>query len=252
MRAMKSLAGAALLCMASGVFADEAAISAAISNSDRAAANVERDGDRHPDQVLAFMDVESGDVVLDWGSGGGYWAELFAGIAGPDGKVYANQRAGERFDSRKAELTAQFAPFGNIDLLPVASGDPIPLDDNSVDAVMLSYIYHHMHYAEGSGESFPDSSSALVSEFLRVLKPGGSLLVIEHAAADGSSRAQSAAWHRTPPQTAVDDITGVGFEFAGDAPDIFFNPDDDKMNHWGQTGLRGNTTSLVQRFTKPD
>ena len=252
MRAIKTLAGAALLCVASGVLADDAAISAAISNSNRAEANVERDADRHPDKVLAFVGVQAGDVVLDWGSGGGYWAELFAGIAGPDGKVYANQRAGERFEGRKAELMAQFEPFGNVELLPLASGDPIPLGDNSVDVVMLSYIYHHMHYAEGSGESFPDSSDALVSEFLRVLRPGGTFLVIEHAAADGSTRTQSAAWHRTPPQTAIDDITGVGFEFAGDAPDIFFNPDDDKMNHWGQTGLRGNTTSFVQKFTKPD
>ena len=252
MRATRLLVSAALVFSATSLFADEAAISAAISNSNRAETNVARDGDRNPEKVLGFMDVEAGDVVLDWGSGGGYWAELFAGIAGTDGKVYSNQRAGERFDGRKAALTTQFAPFGNIDLLPLASGETIPLDDNSVDVVMLSYIYHHMHYVDGSGESFPDSSNALVSEFLRVLRPGGTFIVIEHAAADGSTRTQSAAWHRTPPETAIEDITGVGFEFAGDAPDIFFNPDDDKMNHWGQTGLRGNTTSFVQKFRKPD
>ena len=65
MRAMRFLAGAALVCMSSGALADEAAIAAAISNSNRADANVERDGDRNTDQVLAFIDVQAGDVVLD-------------------------------------------------------------------------------------------------------------------------------------------------------------------------------------------
>ena len=85
---------------------------------------------------------------------------------------------GRFFEARKATLTEQYAPFGNVELLPTATGEAIPLDDDSVDTVMLSYIFHHMHYADGSGESFPDSSAALVGEFLRVLKPGGTLLFI--------------------------------------------------------------------------
>ena len=227
-------------------------IADAIASEHRSDSNRERDGDRHPDQVLSFIGLESGDVVLDWGSGGGYWAELFAAQTGADGKVYAQQRAGERFESRKAALAEQYAPFGNVELLPTTAGDGIPLADNFVDTVMLSYIFHHMHYADGSGDAFPDSSAALVGEFLRVLKPGGTFIVIEHAAVDGSGRAESAAWHRTPPDTARADITGIGFEFAGDAPDIFHNPDDDRMNNWNDAGLRGNTTSLVHKYRKPD
>jgi predicted methyltransferase len=226
-------------------------IADAIANEHRSDSNRERDGDRNPDQVLSFIDLESGDVVLDWGSGGGYWAELFAAQAGADGKVYAQQRAGERYESRKAALVEQYAPFGNVELLPTATGEAIPLDDNAVDTVMLSYIYHHMHYADGSGEAFPDSSAALVGEFLRVLKPGGTFIVIEHAAVDGSGRAESAAWHRTPPDTATADITGVGFDYAGDAPGIFHNPNDDRMNNWNEAGLRGNTTSFVHKYRKP-
>ncbi|MDH4071880.1 MAG: methyltransferase domain-containing protein, partial [Gammaproteobacteria bacterium] len=177
------------LCLPVSATADN--IDDAIGNSHRAEANRERDGDRHPDQVLEFIGLEQGGAVLDWGSGGGYWAELFAGVAGSDGRVHAQQRAGERFEARKDELTRQFAPFGNIKLLPTENGEPIPLGDASVDVVMLSYIYHHMHYVDGSGEGFPASSRALLGEFLRVLKPGGALIVIEHAAADGSGRAQS-------------------------------------------------------------
>jgi predicted methyltransferase len=117
---------------------------------------------------------------------------------------------------------------------------------------MVSYLYHHMHYADGSGEMFPDSSKALFGEFRRVLKPGGTVIIIEHAAIDDSGRAESGGWHRTPPDMAKADITGVGFEFVGDAPEIFHNPDDDRKNIWFETGLQGKTTTFVQKYRKPE
>lgn len=232
--------------------ANSASISESIANPNRPDANTERDGARKPADMLSFIALNDGAVVLDWGAGGGYWSELFSGVVGNGGKVYAHQNAGERFDETKDALTAQFKPFGNIELLPVARGDVTPLADNSVDTVMVSYLYHHMHYAEGSGESFPDSSAALFAEFSRVLRPGGTVIVIEHMAADGSSRAQSAGWHRTPPETAKADITGVGFEFAGEAPELYVNPEDDKMNVWYETGLSGKTNTFVHKYRKPN
>ena len=232
--------------------ADEGAINLeSIDNPNRAEANREKDEARRPADVLAFVALGSGDIVLDYGSGGGYWAELFSSDVGDDGRIYAHHRPGERFESRKEALTAQFAPFGNIELLVLDSGAPLPLEDHSVDVVMLSYIYHHLHYAEDSGEDFPASSAALLAEFLRVLKPGGTFVVIEHVAIDGSTRAESAGWHRTPPDTAKADITGVGFEFADEAPDLFKNPDDDLQNVWYETGLTGKTTTFVHKYRKP-
>jgi predicted methyltransferase len=242
---------ALIATVATGGLANGASIADAIANDNRAPANTERDGDRKPDQVLEFIDLNDGSVVLDWGAGGGYWTELFAGQVGAGGMVYAHQNAGERFESQKAAYTAQFAPFGNIELLPLERGAAIPLDDNSVDAVMVSYLYHHMHYSEASGESFPPGSSALFTEYHRVLKPGGVLVIIEHQAVEGSSRAQSAAWHRVPAAAAKADAASVGLEFAGEAPEIFNNPDDDEMNMWGETGLRGKTTSIVHKYRKP-
>jgi predicted methyltransferase len=232
--------------------ANAATIAEAIANDSRPDANTERDGARKPADMLAFIALEDGATVLDWGAGGGYWSELFSGVVGAGGKVYAHQNAGQRFDETKDALASQFEPFGNIELLPVARGEATPLADGSVDTVMVSYLYHHMHYSEDSGEMFPASSAALFSEFSRVLKPGGTVIVIEHIAADGSSRAQSAGWHRTPPETAKADITGVGFEFAGEAAELYVNPEDDKMNVWFETGLSGKTNTFVHKYRKPD
>jgi len=254
MKAFIRLAATAivLITMAYAAVATAATISESVENSNRTDANRERDAARKPADVLSFIALEPGDVVLDYGSGGGYWSELFSSVVGHDGKIYAHQSAGERFDSNKDALTAQFEPFGNIELLPVASGSPLPLADDSVDTVMLSYIYHHLHYAEDSGEGFPPKSAALISEFSRVLKPGGTLIVIEHVAAAGTSRAESAGWHRTPPETAKADITGIGFEFVDEAPELFMNPDDNLMNVWFETGLRGKTTTFVHKYRIPN
>ena len=254
MTTFNRLAAAAIVLIAAACTGtdDGATIPGSIENSDRAEANREKDEARRPADVLAFISLGSGDVVLDFGSGGGYWAELFSFNVGDDGKIYAHHRPGERFESRKEALTAQFAPFGNIELLVLDSGAPLPLEDHSVDVVMLSYIYHHLHYAEDSGEALPANSAALLAEFLRVLKPGGTFVVIEHVAIDGSTRAESAGWHRTPPDTAKADITGVGFEFVDEAPALFKNPDDDLMNVWFETGLTGKTTTFVHKYRKPN
>jgi len=232
--------------------AESATVKDAVNDGNRAESNVERDGARKPADMLAYIDLAEGATVLDYGAGGGYWSELFSTNVGSDGVVYAHQNAGERFESSKDALTAQFEPFGNIKLLPLARGSALTLDNNSVDTVMLSYLYHHMHYVDGSGEAFPDSSAALMGEFLRVLKPGGTLIVIEHVAIDGSSRTQSAGWHRTPPATAKADITGAGFEFATEAPELYMNPEDDLQNIWFETGLSGKTTTFVHKYQKPD
>jgi predicted methyltransferase len=253
MKALTMLAAAAVV-LATGIASAEhhEAIESAIGNSDRAEANSERDAARKPDQVLAFVGLEAGDVVLDYGAAAGYWAELFSGVVGDGGKVYAHRHSGKSYAKAKDRLKAKFSPFGNIELLPVARGADFPLGDGSVDTILVSYLFHHMHYADESGETFPDSSRALFDEFRRVLKLGGTVIIIEHVAIDGSGRAESAGWHRTPPEMAKADIAGVGFEFVGDAPEIFHNPDDDLKNVWNKTGLRGKTTTFVQKYRKSE
>ena len=252
MKFFTRLATLAVVIAATIGVAHSASIADAVANSARPDSNSERDGARKPADMLSFIALDDGATVLDWGAGGGYWSELFSGVVGTGGKVYAHQNAGERFDETKDALSAQFKPFGNIELLPVARGDNTPLANNSVDTVMVSYLYHHMHYAEDSGEMFPAGTAALFAEFSRVLKPGGTVIVIEHIAADGSTRAQSAGWHRTPPETAKADITGAGFEFAGEAAELFVNPEDDKMNVWFETGLSGKTNTFVHKYRKPN
>jgi len=225
-------------------------IKTAIDNPNRAEDNRARDGDRKPAQVLAFFGVEEGMTVVDIASGGGYFTEIISGIVGPEGSVRAHNRAGDRFEEGREALEAKYAPFGNITIDAVETGSALPYEDNSVDIVLLSLIIHHLHFDEETGDAMPASSADIYADVKRVLKPGGVFAVIEHTAAPGSTRAQSADWHRIPEDIAKADVTSAGFEFDG-AAEIHTNPDDDLQNTWFDVDLRGKTTRLVHRYVKP-
>ncbi len=252
MKLIFSIAAAASVALSAASAADiPANIKAAIDNPNRKEENRARDADRKPGEVLAFFGIEEGMTVIDMASGGGYFTEIIAGAVGPEGKVVAHNTAGQRFDEQREALEAQYAPFGNIEIAAVERGEPLPYEDDTADIILLSLIIHHLHYEEEGGEVMPDRAARIYEDFKRVLKPGGVFAVIEHTAAPGSSRAESAAWHRAPEDIIKADVTSAGFEFDGGA-DIHVNPDDDLKNVWFEVDLRGKTTRMVHRYISPE
>ena len=227
-------------------------IKAGIDNPQRKEDNRASDENRKPGEVLAFYKVKDGMTVADLAAGGGYFTEILSGAVGPKGKVIAHYPASQQFDTNKPALEAQYAPFGNIEITSAATGEGFPIPDNSVDMVLLSLIIHHLHYAEASGEAMPANSAKVYGEILRILKPGGTFAVIEHTAAPGSTRAESAAWHRAPEAIIKADVTSAGFVFDGAANDIHANPDDDMKNNFFESGMRGKTARFVHKFRKPE
>jgi len=249
---MTGAAALALLLMiplAPAAIAHGDLVKEAVSNSNRNPDNVARDGERKAGEVLRFYGVKPGDRVLDLFSGGGYFAEVFSGVVGDGGKVFAHQRPGARFDRIKDKLTEHYKKFDNVELV-VGPASKIDLPDDSVDFVMLSLLIHHLHYSADTPNQLPDTSKAIFAEIQRVLKPGGTFAVIEHAAVKGASRKDSSEWHRIAPEMAIADLTSVGFQYVGSS-DVHTNPDDKMMSAWGPAGMRGKTTRLVQKYTNP-
>ena len=74
------------------------AVQAALAHPARPAADVQRDTNRKPDEVLSFFGIEPGQEVLEVFSGGGYYTQILDALVGPDGKVIAHNNAGERED----------------------------------------------------------------------------------------------------------------------------------------------------------
>ncbi|RME67028.1 MAG: methyltransferase domain-containing protein, partial [Alphaproteobacteria bacterium] len=137
-------------------------------------------------------------TVYEIGAGGGYYTTILSKIVGPQGKVYAQYS--ERFWDRAKERAAPlFEKLGNVEAT-ITDTEVIAAPENSLDFIMVALIWHHMHYNPDEGDAFPERSKTFLANALKALKPGGVLGIVEHQAAEGSTRAEAAGWHRTPMQ----------------------------------------------------
>lgn len=109
--------------------------------------------------VLAAMRARApwaGRTLLDLGCGSGYWLGRYAGEAA--------EVIGVEPDPRLLPLAAARDPRARV---VRGSAEHIPLEDRSVDVVHARFAYF-----------FPPGCDAGLAEVMRVLRPGGTLLVI--------------------------------------------------------------------------
>ena len=65
-------------------------IGQSLDSPDRPDVDRARDANRHPREVLAFLDISPGMTVLDLFSGGGFYTEIVSRIVGEEGRVLAH------------------------------------------------------------------------------------------------------------------------------------------------------------------
>ncbi len=220
--------------------ARDAAIQAAISSSERSAEMTARDPARLPAQILALSEIEPGDRVIEIAGFGQYYTTLLSAIVGDEGEVqvfdlpYTEAFGGEAahaFAESHANTEYHLADYNEVDF----PGD--------VDVVFNVLYYHDLQ---------PQNidTALMNSKLFAALKPGGTYLVIDHKAEDGSGWRDAATIHRMGVQTIVDEVTTAGFELAVDS-DLLANPDDDRSAMVFSPGTRGATDRAVFVFRKP-
>ena len=247
MRALALLASLSALALAGAAFAQapNTAITAAIADPGRPAADTAHDADRHPAETLSFAHVAPGQKIGDLMMGGGYFTRLFAKAVGPKGKVYAYTPA--EFIKARASygegLKTVSAAYPNITPSDAAFADlafPEPLD-----MVFTAQNYHDMHL-----KPFPaDTAAKTNATVFKALKPGGTYLVIDHVAAAGAADAPDKL-HRIDPAVIKSEVMAAGFKFDGELA-ILRNPADDHSKGVFDPSLRGKTDQVVYRFKKP-
>lgn len=222
------------------------AITRALADPSRPAADTARDAARHAGAILAFAGIKPGDKVADFIMGSGYWTRILSGVVGPKGKVYAYQPA-QFIQFRAAygtEQEAAVAGRANVTALRMGLGEvafPEPLD-----AIVTVQNYHDLHLS-----MVPAGFAGSVNKRLfEALKPGGVLLVVDHAANPDPGFTSPQALHRIDPAAARKEIEAAGFVFDGESK-LLRTDADPRTASVFDAGIKGKTDQFVYRFRKP-
>ncbi len=160
---------------------------AALADPRRPAGDRDRDALRLPGQVLSFAQIAPGEVVGDYLMGSGYWTRLIAPAVGPKGKVYGFT-ADEFVAFRPAYATEQDAVVKDYDnVFKVRSPIAAPAFPEKLDTLITVQNFHDLFIG-----AMPAGTGAKAAKaFYDALKPGGTLVVIDHSAPDGSGTSTS-------------------------------------------------------------
>ena len=219
---------------------------AALADPARPAADRDRDAARKPAELLAFAAITPGQKVGDFVMGGGYLTRILAGAVGPEGKVYAFQPAEfiafkKQYGDDQAAIDTAYA---NVDA--VAGPFAAPAFPEPLDAIVTVQNFHDLYL-----KPFPEGTGAKASAALfAALKPGGTLVVVDHSAADGSGTTLSDSLHRIDKAAVVAALTKAGFKLEAES-DLYKRPDDPRTANVFDPTIRGKTDQFTLRFRKP-
>ena len=216
----------------------------AVKAADRPEADTARDAGRKPADVVDFLGIRPGMQGIDLVAAGGYYTEVLAHAVGPKGKVYAqNPPAVLRLweGANDKALTSRLAA----QRLPNVVRLDIPIQSVEVPAGSLDFGFTALNFHDiynGSGE---DQAVGFLRLVYGLLKPGGTLGLIDHS---GQSGADNSALHRLNEEKARAAIAQSGFVIA-DSSNLLRNPADDCSK--GVFALRGATDRYLLKLVKP-
>jgi predicted methyltransferase len=219
-----------------------AAVSAAVADPARPQTDTERDSGRKPAESVAFGGIKKGDKVADLLAGGGYFTRIFSKVVGDSGMVYATgfpPRPGAPSPSPLEKLAGEYKNVKVLNGPPAEIKFPEPLD-----VAWTSDNYHDVH--NGNGQD------ALNKAVFDALKPGGTYIVIDHAAKPGSGTEDTKSLHRIDPEVVKKEVTAAGFKLVAQG-DFLKNPKDPHTAnvHDDSQGLRWHTDQFALKFMKP-
>ena len=208
-----------------------------VANPIRTDADHKLDTSRRPLEFIPFTGVMPGMHVEDIAAGGGYRTELMALAVGPTGKVYAQR------ESAGAALTKHLAdhPQSNIVVVLRPFEDPVPPDAPKLDLITIVNNYHDISY-------LPVDRTKMNQRLFAALKPGGHLIVVDHAAKAGSGVTAGKTLHRIDEAVVVTEMRQAGFVLEAEGT-FLRNPADTRETSSGDANPP--TDKFALRFVKP-
>src|SRR5262249_51528142 len=179
---------------------------AVLAASDRSDADKQNDKRRDVLKLLEFIGPKTGWNVLDMGADAGYSTELLARVVGPSGKVWGqNDKPNEKYEARFKAA----ASVTNATALIQSYNDPaagLP----PVDLITFLFAYHDTTFMEVD-------RAKMNKALFAALKPGGILILADHAARPEDGATVGKLYHRIAEATVRAELEAAGFKYVGSA-----------------------------------
>lgn len=202
-------------------------------------------------ELIRFARVDAGATVIDVYPGDGDWTRLFSDIVGPQGRVTSFVPAEvAHFKNDPVGRMRTLAKEPGRENVEAVSADLVALPEvtPSADVLWLHLFYHDLH------TELMQARGATAARFNRAvyarLKPGGSYVIIDHAAAVGAGTSDAQALHRIEPAAARKAVEAAGFVLDAETT-LLANPDDRHGVKAFDPAIKGKTDRFAYRFVKP-
>ena len=221
----------------------------AINSDARSRDDKRTDNRRASVDVLRFTGVKAGDTVVDLLGGEGFYSELLAHVVGSDGVVYLqNTSLFLNFSGKGLEARLKNGRLSNVIRLDSDFADlQLPED---VDVIFIGLAYHDI-YVPREDPVLMTSRDEFFPQIWDSLRPGGHLVIVDHAARPGSGTDDTASLHRIGEQYAIEDFERAGFELV-DELDVLRNAKDDYSKDIWDKSVYRKTDRFILRFRKPN
>jgi predicted methyltransferase len=115
-----------------------------------------------------------------------------------------------------------------------------------LDTIITVQNLHDLYMEQLPADTGPKAIAALYA----ALKPGGTLVVVDHSAVDGSGIAAAAKLHRMDREAAIAALKDAGFVLEEES-DLYLAPADPRTASIFDPSIRGKTSQFVLRLRKP-
>lgn len=213
----------------------DALIASAVAGAWRSGEDRARDIYRHPAQSLAFWGLAPEMTIVEIAPGAGWWTHILAPYARMTNGRYISAsgdlgapNASDAARAARAAFVQSFsdeAIYGEVEVVDFSMRAGLALPDDSADFILVARAFHNWARTEGATDRF-------MSEFARVLRPGGVLAVEQHRAAPGANVTETAPNGYVPEAYVIDAAARAGLVLA-ERSELNANPRDTRDHPFG-------------------
>ena len=243
------LASATLLASAPTRAADLYA--AAVEHPGRTADDQARDALDHPAEILRLAGIKPGMRVADFMAADGYYSELLSYVVGPKGHVLLiNNPPFDRWSNNAWNARIAHGRLPNVEHETVDLNH-MDLPDGSLDALLIVKVYHDLYWVDTNKNNWPDvNTPAVLDKLVKTLKPGGTLVLVDHSSKPGAGSTVASSLHRIDEAYALHDFESRGLKLVGKS-DALRRSDDPRTQISYKEPILGKTDRFVLIFRKP-